>query len=118
MQQGQVERIWDTKMTVFLELLKINKMPSGHLCLELTEKVSWDDFSDYAMFIIDFLNGKIVEKSDGADLRIWDVCINGNKFQFIFDDFPVLVTLESSDDIADKELENIQQSLLKLEKNN
>ncbi|MEB2514452.1 DUF3630 family protein, partial [Pseudomonas sp. YuFO20] len=34
-------------------------------------------------------------KSDGADVRIWEVLIDNEYFFLAFDDFPVMITLES-----------------------
>ena len=99
-----------------VELLNIKKMWSGHLCLQITERITWDEFPCYAEKLIKVLHGKIISRVDSPDIRIWDVSINGKKFQLIFDDYPLMVTLESIDDEADSEIKNIRTSLLKLRK--
>lgn len=99
-----------------IEILNINKMASGHLCLDLTEKVKWEDFPSYAKLLIKLLSGKILSKVDGPDIRIWDVRINKNNYRLTFDDFPLMVALESSDDEADNEIKRIMESILKLRK--
>jgi hypothetical protein len=44
---------------------------------------------------LDYLGGAIISKSDGADVRIWEVLIDNEYFFLAFDDFPVMITLES-----------------------
>lgn len=99
-----------------VEILKINKMASGHLCLDITENISWEDFPIYAENLIKFLGGKIISKVDGPDIRIWDVNINKKDYRLTFDDYPLMVALESSDNEADIEIKRVRASLLKLRK--
>ena len=75
--------------------LTIEKMHSGRSCLNLTSSVDWECFPDYAEFILGLLGGSIISKSDGADVRIWEVLIDNEYFFLAFDDFPVMITLES-----------------------
>lgn len=91
-------------------------MASGHLCLDITENVGWEAFPEYAKNLIKFLDGKILSKVDGPDIRIWEVSINKNKYRLTFDDYPLMVALESSDHEADNKIKKIRESLLKLKK--
>jgi len=75
--------------------LTIEKMHSGRSCLNLTSNVSWEDFPEYAEFILRLLKGAVISKSDGADVRIWEVVIGDENFFLAFDDFPTMITLES-----------------------
>jgi hypothetical protein len=75
--------------------LSIETMHSGRSCLNLTSSVDWECFPDYANFILELLGGSIISKSDGADVRIWEVLIDNEYFFLAFDDFPVMITLES-----------------------
>jgi hypothetical protein len=75
--------------------LTIETLHSGRSCLNLTSSVDWEYFPDYANFILELLGGSIVSKSDGADVRIWEVLIDNESFFLAFDDFPVMITLES-----------------------
>lgn len=75
--------------------LTIEKMHSDRSCLNLTSSVDWDYFPEYAEFILRVLGGTVISKSDGADMRIWEVLIKNEYFFLAFDDFPVMVTLES-----------------------
>lgn len=99
-----------------VEILNINRMASGHLCLDITENMTWEDFPIYAENLLKFLGGKIISKTDGPDIRIWDVSINKNNYRLTFDDYPLMVALESSDNEADSEIKGIRESLLRLRK--
>lgn len=91
-------------------------MASGNLCLDLTENINWEDFPIYAEKLLNFLGGKIISKTDGPDIRIWDVIINKQNYRLTFDDYPLMVALESSDNEADNEIKRIRESLLRLRK--
>jgi len=93
------------------EILNINKMASGHLCLNITEKICWEDFPEYAESIVELLRGEIFSRTDGPDIRLWNVVINGQNYRLAFDDYPIAVSLESNDDAADKEILKIRDSL-------
>lgn len=75
--------------------LTVETMHSGRSCLNLTSSVDWECFPDYAEFILGLLGGAVISKSDGADVRIWEVLIDNEYFFLAFDDFPVMITLES-----------------------
>ena len=47
-----------------IEILEIQNMASGNLCLELTDKVTWEQFPKYAKKLMKVLDGKIVSKND------------------------------------------------------
>jgi hypothetical protein len=94
-----------------LDSLAINTMASGHLCLNMTERVSWEEFPVCAERLVSSIRGEITRKSDGADLRLWEVIINGQRLSLVFDDFPVMVSLESSDDEGDAVLKRLYQEL-------
>jgi len=106
--------VFDMNKILNAEILNISKMASGHSCLNITEKVDWDDFPEYANKLIKILNGKLLSKIDAADVRIWEVSINNQKYNLTYDDYPVMVALESSDDGSDNEIGNIQNLLLNL----
>ena len=92
-------------------------MASGHLCLNLTERMSWEEFPDYAEKFLRSIGGEIIRKSEGPDIRIWEVSIERHPVQFVFDDYPVMVSLESYDDQGDKILKHLRQKLaLQIEK--
>lgn len=93
------------------ELLKITNMHSGHLCLELTECISWDLFPSVAEATTQVIGAKILEKIDGPDIRIWKIEFGGAMLRLVFDDYPVMMTIESPDDLGDKQLRLIHDML-------
>jgi len=78
-----------------LDALNIDILRSGRACLNLTSRINWEDFPDYAEGLLDLLDGKIEKKSDSFDIRVWEVTIDSEIFCLTFDDFPVMVSLES-----------------------
>jgi hypothetical protein len=94
-----------------IESLAMTTMASGHMCLNLTERVSWENFPGFAESFIRSVEGSITQKSDGPDLRLWQVNIHGHLLRLVFDDFPVMVSLESSDDKGDDILKQLYRTL-------
>ncbi len=87
-------------------------MASGHLNLDLTERLNWEEFPLFADKFIKFFNGSLLSKFDGPDVRIWDIVINNQKYRLTFDDYPVMVSLESMDEAADNEISKILEALI------
>lgn len=96
-----------------LDSLALNTMASGHVCLNLTERISWEDFPAFAERFVPAIRGEITGKSDGVDLRLWEVTIDAQPLRFVFDDFPVMVSLESPNDKGDEILKRIYGQLAK-----
>lgn len=90
-----------TRMPKF-DSLSLQQMASGHACLNLTEQISWEAFPSFADDLMHLIGGEITNKGDRPDLRVWEVCVEGNLLRLVFDDFPVMVSMESSDDQSDK----------------
>lgn len=95
-----------------LDAVRLQPMASGHLCLCLSEQVTWEEFPSYADHLLQMLGGRKVESVDGVDLRIWDVVLGGTRIRLVFDDFPMMVSLESSDEAGDAALRRIELELL------
>lgn len=94
-----------------VSVLSLEMMSSGHSCLNLSSKVSWEGFSEYAEKILEKLGGVIYKKSDSPDVRVWDVLIQGELLRLVFDDFPTMVSLESKSESGDKVLLSIKALL-------
>jgi len=84
-----------------LESLSIETMHSGRACLNLTSNLNWEEFPDYAKAVLNLLDGNISQKTDAVDVRIWEVIIDKEKFYLTFDDFPVMVSIESLSENGD-----------------
>jgi Protein of unknown function (DUF3630). len=78
-----------------LDALNIETMHSGRACLNLTSHINWDDFPDYAKAVLNLLDGNIDKKTDTIDIRVWEVTIDKERFYLTYDDFPVMVSIES-----------------------
>ena len=94
-----------------LELLTITKMASGNDSLELTQHVSWVEFPQYATEVINILGGEIINKADSVVERVWDVCVNGERFWLSFDDFGLGVSLNSQTQQSSKQITIIRDKL-------
>jgi len=94
-----------------LDALTVQKMASGHLCLNLSEHVGWQGFPEFAEKLLHAVGGEIMRKTDGPDMRLWDVRIEGSGLSLVFDDYPVMTSLESSDQAGDIVIQNLSQRL-------
>jgi len=82
-------------------------MQSGSLCLNLSSRVGWDDFPDFVQKLLRNIGGEIIEKNDAVDIRVWNVDFNGEMLRIVWDDFPVMVSLESSSPSGDQKINEI-----------
>ncbi|HEX4085583.1 MAG TPA: DUF3630 family protein [Chthoniobacteraceae bacterium] len=95
-----------------LDALTIQKMASGHLCLNLSERVTWEGFPDFAEKLLQATGGEVVRKTDGPEMRLWKVRIYGSNLVLVFDDYPVMTSLESTDRAGDIVIERLERELL------
>lgn len=95
------------------DIFGTENMKSGHICLNLNNEITWDDFPEYAERLLSLVEGEIQEKTDAFDIRIWEVKIKTELFRLVFDDFPMMISLESLSDQGDKIIRKIQINLSK-----
>ncbi|UZS72784.1 DUF3630 family protein [Pseudomonas syringae] len=93
-----------TNSNIFNQLI-IEKMHSGHSCLNFSAEIDWDNFPRYADSILGLLEGTVTSKSDAVDVRVWDVKIKGEAFFLTYEDFPSMVSLESKNANGDALIE-------------
>ena len=89
----------------------MNRLLSGHLCLNLTEYVEWEDFPAYARKFLQAAGGEVLGKYDAVDMRIWEVKIEGINVRFVYEDFPQMISLEPSSQACDVLIQNLHQKL-------
>jgi hypothetical protein len=94
-----------------LDSLSIQRMASGHLCLNLSQSVNWDSFSNFAEAFIKIVEGEVLCRNDGVDIKQWNVLIDGQTLRLVFDDFPLMTSLESSDAPGDRVIEQVYDKL-------
>lgn len=99
-------------MRVRRDALSVAKMASGHLCLNLTEQVSWEGFPAFADVLLSAINGSVVERSDAPDMRLWKIRVGEATASLVFDDYPLMVSLEASDAAGDSLVRDVHQKLL------
>jgi len=93
--------------TLPLEALGLQTMASGHLCLELTERVDWWGFPGYARELVSRIGGEIVSFAESAELRIWDISVDGDMLGLVYQDYPQMISLESNSDRSDALLQRL-----------
>lgn len=76
-------------------------MASGNLFLVLSENIGWEEFPDYAEDFIGKVGGKIIEKLDAVDVRIYKIKLKFVTLRLVYEDYPQMVSLESMDDSGD-----------------
>ena len=97
--------------TLRTEKLSLLTMASGHLCLNLTESVGWGDFPAYADGLLRLLNGSVHTKADGVELCVWKVRFGSCELRLVYEDFPTMISLESSTDEGDCLLNELHRKL-------
>lgn len=93
------------------DALALTTMSSGHLCVNLSENVSWEGFPAFADALLKRIRGTRTRTTEGVDVRLWDVVIDGQNVQLLFDDFPTMVSLESRDARGDEVLRRVHDQL-------
>lgn len=93
------------------DALALTTMASGHLCLNLSEMITWEGFPAYANAFLSAVGGKRMHAADAADIRLWVITIDGQQLRLVFDDFPVMISLESGDPLGDAVLRKLFVSL-------
>lgn len=79
-----------------MEVLRLGPMASGHLALELTERIGWTQSADYAAELLARLGAKVIDTVDPAEMRIWNLAIEGVTVRLVYEDFPQMISLEAN----------------------
>jgi hypothetical protein len=93
------------------ESLRLETMASGHLCLRLSERIGWEHFEAFAEELLPILDATVAHKTDGVEMRIWQLDLPRCSLRLVYEDFPVCISLESSTDEADGVLRKLHQKL-------
>lgn len=94
-----------------LEALQLIHMASGHLALNLTEQVNWAAFPSFARKLVELLGGQMLEDITTVDVRLWLVELQGTHVWLAYEDYPLMVSLESSDVDGDSVLQRVAATL-------
>ena len=93
--------------TIPLDALNIQDTPCGRVCLSLSAEVGWQEFPGFARELVDLCEGIVTQKADAAEIRVWRVKIDDSDVSLVFQDCPVMVSLESGDAAGDRVLRNL-----------
>jgi hypothetical protein len=102
---------WVSNVTSFNDDLFLETMASGHLCLRLSTKVTWEEFPRFAEQLLAVVGGRVVNKTDAADVRIWEIAFHDRALRLVFDDYPAAVSFEAADPAGDAFLRELKQKL-------
>ena len=94
-----------------LEKLFLKSIASGHSCLELTEKIHWQQFPKFAEELAASIEGTVFDKAESVEMRIWFLRFPTCDISLVYDDFPEMVSLESNSVDGDRLLQSLQEKL-------
>lgn len=106
-----MEEIYSDMNYIEPDTFGIETMKSGRLCLNLTTKMSWEAFPEYATKLVSAINGSIKSKTDSFDIRIWEVSLQDTSIRLVFDDFPVMASFEAIDKSGDSIILHLEELL-------
>ena len=90
----------------------LGRMKSGRLYAELISDVGWEGFPNYVEEFIKLFSGSIISKNDSVDTRVWGVIIKGQSLRLVYEDFPVMISLESQSEGGDRFVEELREILI------
>jgi hypothetical protein len=91
------------------DALSVDRMSSGHLNLNLSKLIPWEDFPGYASKVAKCSGGIIKDKADAPDMRIWTIFVNGTELRLVYDDYPQTISLESDSEDGDDLVRKLHQ---------
>jgi hypothetical protein len=94
-----------------IDALGIEVMASGHLCLNLTERIGRRDFSSYAKVVALRLEATWQVVAETGEMQIWALSFGDATALLVWSDYPVMVSLESDSDSADEALRRLHAEL-------
>lgn len=86
-------------------------MASGHLCLELTETIEWREFPAFAEEFTEMIGVQVSNKVESVYCHIWHLRFPACEIRLVYDDFPIMVTLESDTSQGDDILRSLSEQL-------
>lgn len=89
----------------------VEEMKNGRLSAGLISDVGWEGFPGYVLGFLELFSGAILMKNDSADTRVWRVIISGEEYDMVYEDFPVLISIESKSEKGDFFLLNLKNVL-------
>ncbi|AZE97661.1 hypothetical protein C4J95_0166 [Pseudomonas orientalis] len=95
------------------KVFSLGRMRSGRLYAELTSDVGWEGFPSYAEEFVKLFSGKIISRSDSVDTRVWGVIIEDLLLRLVYEDFPVMISLESQSEEGDRLMEKLKEISIK-----
>ncbi len=102
----------DSKENIMpVESLRLQSSENGHVYLDLSSRISWEDFPKYAANLLSRLGGCILRSFDSVDMRMLRVSIKGVQLDLVYQDFPQMVSLESDSCSGDVEIIIIEKDL-------
>ena len=91
----------------------LETMACGFQCIELTDSGSWQTFDAFANAFTGDLNGTIIRKVDGIDIRVWLFEYEGAHLNLVYRDYPNGISIEPQDEAGDNAVKKLFKTLMK-----
>lgn len=92
--------------------LTIEVNERGYVHLGLTDRIGWEEFPSFADRVVSLIGAVVLTKRNTVDMHMWDLQLNNTLLRFVFQDYPVMTSLESDDPNGYASLENVRQFLM------
>lgn len=93
------------------KVFSLGRMKNERLYAELNSDVGWEGFPEYAEEFVNLFSGSVISRSDSVDTRVWEVIVKGGLLRLVYEDFPVMVSLESQDKEGDRFIKDLKDIL-------
>jgi hypothetical protein len=94
-----------------MKKMDLRSMASGHMYLEVSQTVGWDDFPMFADELVAMLDATVLDKAEAVDIRIWKIGLPACTLRLVYEDYPLAVSLESMSDEGDRFLRELREQL-------
>ncbi len=102
----------DQMALYLMNVLTIEVNERGYVSLDLTDRIGWHDFPSFADRVVSLIGAAVLIKNKVVDMHLWDLQLNEVSICIVFQDFPVMTSLESADPNGYATLENVRQFLM------
>nr|WP_314494219.1 DUF3630 family protein [uncultured Pseudomonas sp.] len=93
------------------KLFSLGRMKNERLYAELNSDVGWEGFPKYAEEFVKLFSGSVISRSDSVDTRVWEVIIKGGLLRLVYEDFPMMISLESQNNEGDRFIKDLKDIL-------
>jgi hypothetical protein len=113
---GRVGEVSMKRRTVPCDALDLQESASGHLRLDFSREVEWEEFPRIVARLMKLCRGTVIERADAGDIRVWGISVEGVGLNAAWEeqewqDQGSLVSLASTDSTGDHLLADLYSTL-------